>query len=239
MYCTHELWLYPGKVDRQAVAAVAALDDDTRHALYDLARASDKPVTRESAAEFLGISRKLAAFHLDRLVEARLLTARIEAVGPQRVGRAPKVYMPAPAAITVHVPDRQPDLLASVLAEAVGATGQSGVRHALRAARDRGRAMGAEARSRLRPGRLGVERSRSLIVELLAERGFEPGAEDGVVVLRNCPFHPLASEEPTLVCGMNRAFVCGLTEGLAADTHLDAVLAPHDGRCCVEVRPKR
>lgn len=225
-------------MDRRAVAAVAVLDDDTRRALYDFVRASDSPVTREGAAQFVGISRKLAAFHLDRLVEAGLLSAHIATAGPRRVGRAPKVYERSERPITVHVPERQPDLLASVLAEAIGAAGRNAVERALGTARGRGRAIGGEVRERLRPGRLGPERSRGLVVEVLAERGFEPTADGGVVVLRNCPFHPLAAEEPALICGMNREFVCGVTEGLGADTHLEAVLAPHAGRCCVEVRER-
>jgi predicted ArsR family transcriptional regulator len=159
-------------------------------------------------------------------------------LGPRRVGRAPKVYEPSRHPVSVHVPERQPELLASVLAEAVGAAGQSGVRRALQAARERGRTIGCEARSRARAGRLGPERSRGMVVEVLAERGFEPAVDAGVVVLRNCPFHPLAAEATELVCGMNREFVCGLTEGLAADTHLEAVLAPHAQRCCVEVRSR-
>jgi predicted ArsR family transcriptional regulator len=225
-------------MDARAVATVAALDDAVRRALYAFARSSDRPITREDAACAVGISRKLAAHHLDRLVEARLLRARIETLGPRRVGRAPKVYEPVPEGVSVHIPERQPDLLASVLAEAVGAAGRSAVGRALATARKRGRDIGAQARDRLRPGRLGLERSRALTVQLLAERGFEPATEQDAVVLRNCPFHPLAAEEPELVCGLNREFVCGLTEGLQADTHLEAVLAPHPGRCCVEVRPR-
>jgi predicted ArsR family transcriptional regulator len=77
------------------------------------------------------------------------------------------------------------------------------------------------------------------MLELLDRHGFEPSEDDEIVVLRNCPFHPAAAEAPGLVCGMNREFVQGLTEGLAADTHLSAVLARHDGRCCVELRPAR
>lgn len=226
-------------MDAEAVATVAALDDGLRRALYEFARASTCPVTREDAARAVGISRKLAAHHLDRLVEAHLLCARIGTVGPRRVGRAPKLYEPVREAVSVHIPERQPDLLATVFAEAIGAGGQSAVARALAAAHRRGRDIGTQARGRLRPGRLGLERSRSLTMQLLAKHGFEPAAEDDTVVLRNCPFHPLAAELPELVCGVNREFVRGLTEGLAANRHLDAVLAPRAGRCCVEVRPTR
>jgi len=37
-------------MDRQAVAAIAALDDDVRRALYEHVRSVGAPVTREDAA---------------------------------------------------------------------------------------------------------------------------------------------------------------------------------------------
>jgi predicted ArsR family transcriptional regulator len=226
-------------MDRQAVAAVAALDDDVRDALYAFVRESGVPITRESAAAAVGISRKLAAFHLDKLVAAGLLCARIEAVGTRRVGRTPKIYEPAGTDIAVHVPPRQPQLLAEVLVRAVlterddERAGQA----VLRVARERGVSVGAEERARLRPGRVGAERAMTLTSAVLERHGFEPCRAGGGVRLRNCPFHPLAAAAPELVCGLNQAFVGGLLEGLHADTAVDAVLAPRPGACCVELHP--
>lgn len=40
---------------------------------------------------------------------------------------------------------------------------------------------------------------------------------------------------PELVCGINHAFLGGFLTGLQAGG-IDAVLAPHPGRCCVELR---
>ena len=54
-------------------------------ALYAYVRSAAAPVTREAAAEAVGISRKLAAFHLDKLVEAGLLEA-----GTRTAQRAPR-----------------------------------------------------------------------------------------------------------------------------------------------------
>ena len=45
---------------------LAALDDPVRRTLYRFARQQGRPVTREETAAEAGISRKLAAFHLDR-----------------------------------------------------------------------------------------------------------------------------------------------------------------------------
>jgi predicted ArsR family transcriptional regulator len=93
-----------------------------------------------------------------------------------------------------------------------------------------------DARTGLRPGRLGVERALTATVEVLALNGFEPymaGAQ--CIRLQNCPFHPLAAKAPELVCGLNHAFVGGVIDGLHADA-VEAVLAPAAGECCVEVR---
>ena len=222
------------------MAAIAALDDDVRSALYEFARGAASPVTREAAAEAVGISRKLAAFHLDKLVAAGLLTARIEAVGVPRVGRAPKVYEPADADIAVCVPPREPQLLAEILIDAVLAErpDEPACDAVVRVARERGVAVGAEERATSRPGRLGAERALALATTLLRQHGYEPARAAGTVRLRNCPFHPVASAAPELVCGLNHAFLAGVMEGLQAGASAEAVLAPREGACCVELRAR-
>lgn len=64
-----------------ALVAVAALSDELRRRMYGFIRRVGRPVSREEAAKSVGISRKLAAFHLDKLVEVGLLRARYEPVG--------------------------------------------------------------------------------------------------------------------------------------------------------------
>ena len=54
---------------------VGALDDDLRRRMYAYCRRAGHSVTRDEAAAHVGISRKLAAFHLDKLVDAGLLWA--------------------------------------------------------------------------------------------------------------------------------------------------------------------
>jgi predicted ArsR family transcriptional regulator len=226
-------------VDRAAVAAIAALDDDVRRALYEHVRAAGTPVTREEAAGAIGISRKLAAFHLDKLVELGVLRSGFGGATEGRVGRAPRVYEPATEDISVRVPERSPELLASILVEAV-TTEQPGERAedaVLRVARERGSALGAAERARLRGNRVGAERALATSEELLAGQGFEPYREDDSVRLRSCPFHPLAGMAPALVCGLNCAYLAGLVEGLDARDRVSAELAPRAGECCVELRP--
>jgi predicted ArsR family transcriptional regulator len=228
-------------VDRAAVAAIAALDDDVRRALYEHVRAAGVPVTREEAATAVGISRKLAAFHLDKLVELGVLRSGFAPSPDRRVGRAPRRYEPAGEDIAVRVPERSPELLASILVEAV-TTEQPDERAedaVFRVARDRGVSLGAGERARLRGGRVGPERALSTSEELLAREGFEPFREEGSVRLRNCPFHPMAGIAPGLVCGLNRAYLAGLVEGLDAGDRVAAELAPRAGECCVELRPSQ
>jgi predicted ArsR family transcriptional regulator len=55
-------------------------------------------------------------------------------------------------------------------------------------------------------------------------------------VLRNCPFDALAREHMDLVCGMNLAFMTGVTEQLQ-ETALAARLEPAPDRCCVVLVP--
>ncbi|MFI6040814.1 helix-turn-helix transcriptional regulator [Nocardia sp. NPDC051321] len=222
-----------------AIGAVAALDDELRRGMYRFIRAVGRPVTRDEAAEHVGISRKLAAFHLDKLVDTGLLQARYEQVdGLRRVGRAPKVYEPTEIEVNVSIPERRHEVLAEILMGAVlGQTnGESAHEIATRVAADRGTALGRATREQLRPGRLGTERALTLLCSVLGEQGFEPArvAPDHVR-LRNCPFHPLAAQAPELVCGLNHAYLSGILTGLRADT-VSAVLAPQTGQCCVELR---
>jgi predicted ArsR family transcriptional regulator len=219
--------------------AVSVLADDVRRTLYNFTRRAHRPVTREEAASDAGISAKLAAFHLDKLVAAGLLHSRYDSPGGvRRVGRKPKVYEPAETDIRISIPERRPDVLAEILVDAVleQEQGEDARSAALRTARRRGEELGAATRSDSRPGRLGPERSVSLTASVLEEFGFEPDrqAPDELRLL-NCPFHPLAARSPQLVCGINHAFLGGFLTGLQAGG-IDAVLAPHPGRCCVELR---
>ncbi|HEX6872766.1 MAG TPA: helix-turn-helix domain-containing protein [Micromonosporaceae bacterium] len=214
----------------------AALLDPVRRALYEHVRRQQHPVTREEAAEAQDISRNLAAFHLDKLVEAGLLRARYEAPTdqPRGRGRAPKVYEVASGGLMLSVPPRRYELLGELLADAVAAEPTNAASAALRLAYARGHRIG-EGNG---PGpaanpAVQLTAARSVIETL----GFEPAitAEPGLT-LGNCPFHPLAARHPELVCGLNHAFLAGLLAGIGAD-RLQAQLSPAPGRCCVIITP--
>ena len=220
-----------------SLAAAAALADVSRRRMYEFIRAARRPVTREEAAASVGISRKLAAFHLDKLVEVGLLRASFAPVeGIRRVGRTPKVYEPTEGGVQISIPERNHDLLAEVLIDAVlaEADGRPAREAASDIARERGVRLGEEAREGLRPGRLGPERALTLIAAVLAGQGFEPDREGPTRLrLRNCPFQPLAGKAPDLVCGLNHAFLSGVVDGLRA-TSATPLLRPHPGGCCVQ-----
>jgi predicted ArsR family transcriptional regulator len=220
----------------KALAAVGALEDGLRRGMYGFVRRAGRPVTRDEAAASVGISRKLAAFHLDKLVDVGLLRTRYDAPGrPRAVGRAPKLYEPTDTQFTLTIPERRHDLLARLLLDGVleNTPGQSPALSAIEAAGAHGRSLGRDERERTRPGRLGPERAMTACEHILETHGYEPEREALTRIrLRNCPFHPLAAEHPGLVCALNQAFLAGCLDGLDA-TGLEAQLAPHPGQCCV------
>src|SRR5215204_6971421 len=153
--------------DHHAMATIALLADELRQRLYRFVAAQPHPVTRDQAAAAVGISRKLAAFHLDKLTAAGLLEATAPDPASRRPGpgRAPKAYRPATAEVAVSVPQRRYDLLGEVLAQAIVAEGPaSSARHtAHQLARDRGQALGERVQGERRLGRLGPERALTVV----------------------------------------------------------------------------
>ncbi|MEU4832972.1 transcriptional regulator [Streptosporangium sp. NPDC023615] len=197
---------------------MAVLHDPVRRAVYDYVVSLGREVGRNEAAEAVGVQRTLAAFHLDRLVEAGLLEAGFrrltERTGPGS-GRPAKVYRRAPGEWQVSVPARDYRTLALVLAEAIEELG--GDERAGRAARRAGAGLAREGEDL--PG-------------VLRRRGYQPYEEDGRVRLRNCPFHVLAEEHPPLVCSVNLELCRGLLESLGQDAS-EARMDPRPGECCV------
>lgn len=212
----------------QRVAAIAALDDPVRRALYRHVTASERPVGRDAAAEALGLSRSTAAFHLDRLAAEGLLSVGYRRLGRRTgpgAGRPAKLYHRPDLEVAVSVPVRRYDLVGELLAAAVEESARSGipVRDVLPAvSRDAGRTIGRRAGS---------------LPEALREHGFEPRPDGGAGwVLGNCPFHRLARQFTALICGLNLDLLRGVADGVGDDHHA-MLLDPAPGRCCVRVVP--
>jgi predicted ArsR family transcriptional regulator len=231
--------------DPTEIELVALLDEPVRRALYEWVLHAARPVSREEAATAVGVSRALAAFHLDRLAAGGLLATEFRRLsgrtGPG-AGRPSKLYRRGPRELSISVPARRydvpADLLATTIERLAGPTPPEPLREA---AHGLGKAAGAAARKRAgaRPTR---SRLRGALLEALEERGYEPFETVGNDVrLANCPFHALVDDHRELVCGMNLALAEGLLDGLG-DRRTCARLDPQPGTCCValgEAEPAR
>jgi predicted ArsR family transcriptional regulator len=216
------------------ISVVAVLDDPVRRSLYYYVVAQSHAVSRNEAAQAVGIQRSLAAFHLDRLADTGLVDVtfrRPEGRTGPGAGRPAKLYQRAAAEHQVSLPPRDYRGAAEMLAEVVDITGAEPQLH--RTARSRGAAAGRAAR-RQAP----AQPDRDLVASALRDQGYQPYRDDAQVRLRNCPFDVLASRYPPLICGMNLALLEGLLDG-AGVAALQASLDPRPGDCCVVLREQR
>jgi predicted ArsR family transcriptional regulator len=208
-----------------AVHGIAALDQPVRRAVYAACDGGEHWRSRDEVAHLAQLPRSVAAFHLDKLVDAGLLHARYEAPTdqPRGRGRTPKVYQAAAGCISLTIPERRYDLIGEILAQAVAEHPTDARSAALHLAEQRGATIGSQGRG-------------EPVAAVLAELGFEPAHDDVLIRLRNCPFHELAAQQTELVCGLNQAFIAGLLDGLGR-ADLRARLAPSPGACCVQIQP--
>ena len=215
-------------LDPDALARLGSLDDPVRRRLYEYVRDCDRPAGRDQAAAATGTSRTLAAYHLDKLVKAGLLSASY-ARPPGRsgpgAGRPAKVYSRAERELAVSVPPRDYQVLAKLLVSSVHHDPTGAVRAAINeAAFDTGHSAGADSDGDL--------------LATLRGCGYQPRAtDDGRIELCNCPFHSLSEEHRDVVCTLNLHLIEGV---LSSGDHeqLRAELAFRPNRCCVELHDR-
>jgi predicted ArsR family transcriptional regulator len=232
------LELKPAESNDQ-IAAVAALHDPVRRALYEHVARQPEAVSRDHAARALGISRLLAAFHLDKLVRAGLLTASYRRVSGRQgpgAGRPSKFYGRSQREIGVTLPQRRYELVARLFAQALEDPRAVPAREALyEAARVFGADLGQNARRRA--GRRATQgRLLRLAQEQLEANGYEPYRDGQAIRLRNCPFDQIAQSHRSLTCGANLGLIQGFLSGLELPG-VQAGIEPAAGRCCVALRP--
>lgn len=220
---------------QRGVADVAVLAEPTRRRLYRHVADQAAPVSRDDVAAATGITRSLAAFHLDRLVSAGLLETEFRRLsgrtGPG-AGRPAKLYRVARNEVRATLPARRYEVAAELFAEAL--TARSGGPEAVPdAAAALGAKLGAEARRRAgrRPS---AQRRLDALQSVLRDAGYVPFVEEGEIRLLNCPFHELAQRHRQLTCGMNLAMLRGMLDaaGLPPDA---ARLDSRPGLCCVGI----
>jgi predicted ArsR family transcriptional regulator len=225
----------PADLDAQ-INAVAALNEPLRRGLYRFAASQPDAISRDQAAQQLGISRELAAFHLDKLVDLGLLDVEFRRLSGRQgpgAGRPAKLYRPSGRQLEVSFPNRRYDLAAHLLAKAMEPRDDDTSGRIVEAARQFGEDLGRQARKHLgrRPG---VDRLLGQVATVLEGYGFEPIRCDGEILLRNCPFGSVAAAHPEVVCGMNLAVLEGVIDGMRTQA-IEARLSPESGRCCVIV----
>ena len=207
---------------------LATLEDPVRRALYFHVARRGRETSRDQAARGVGVSRALAAFHLDKLVRVGLLQVGYRRLNRRRgpgAGRPSKLYRPAGVELSLSLPAREYGLAAELFAEAF--TGPRARAQLDRVARRVGRRVAAGARTK----------GRRSFITVLERHGYAPStATGGTIVLRNCPFDALTRTHKDLVCGMNRALLRGFKAG-AGMTGYQIVANNRPGECCALLRP--
>ncbi|HZA18361.1 MAG TPA: helix-turn-helix domain-containing protein [Pseudonocardiaceae bacterium] len=215
------------------VAGISSLADPVRRQLYRFVCSQAEPVSRDQAAEAVGVARHQAKFHLDRLEAEGLLQSdyvRLTGRSGPGAGRPAKRYRRGGSELSVTIPPREYDLAGHIMAEAITDNASTGtpIAEALaKAAAAHGRAIAAGSYD---PASASDALNRSL--RLLADHGYEPRRLGRTVVLTNCPFHSLARTHTELVCNMNKALLADFAESIAPDL-FEVRLEPGEDRCCV------
>ena len=214
-------------------AGIGALAEPVRRDLYLFVVGRVDPVSREQAAEGVGVPRHTAKFHLDKLVDEGLLEVEFRRLtgrtGPG-AGRPSKLYRRSARELSVSLPQRRYDLAGRILAAAVDRAAREHV-PVDAAVRDAAHEQGLRSAAAVEQ-QSGADR----LTEVLVDHGYEPRQRDEQMVLANCPFDALVQEHTALVCGLNEQFVGGVLEGLGR-TEWRACLDPEPGLCCVKLRP--
>lgn len=223
----------------QIARLAAALGDSTRRRVFFVLREAGGPQTKDDVARALGIERRLAGFHLDKLVDRGFLTADFR---PRdgRAGRPAKRYRLSDAEVRVALPERHYELLAGLLLKASRSDAGASPQDALeRVGYEFGRAVGEAERAagHADPSGSGTE-AVAQVVRLLSRYGFAASA-DGAGALRACacPFEEVAFDDPERICGLDRAIWRGMLAAFAPAATLSVATtrARGDEACIAEV----
>src|SRR5437870_863331 len=141
--------MHGSEFERQ-IAAIASLHEPARRGLYLYVSSRRREVGRDEAARALRISRALAAFHLDKLVQQGLLETSYRRLTGRRgpgAGRPAKLYRRSTRQVDFTLPRRRYELAGRLLAQALTAAGSPAAGRALRrAASAVGHGLGAATR---------------------------------------------------------------------------------------------
>jgi predicted ArsR family transcriptional regulator len=234
------------RAERDIQRLADALGDPTRRKVFFAVRAADAAQTKDQVADAVGIERRLAGFHLDKLVEHGFLEAEFRRpagrTGPG-AGRPPKRYSMASAGLSVSLPERHYDLLASlllrVLREGQAVSGLDRV--GFEFGRELGLAELARREELAEDAGPDVDPTAAAVgevVRMLSRYGFA-ARSDGPAAFTacSCPFEEVAFDDPGRICALDRAIWRGLLSVFAPRARLSATTtrALGDEACRAEV----
>ena len=215
-----------------------ALGDPTRRRVFFVVREAGGALSKDEVAEAVGIERRLAGFHLDKLVEQGFLEAeycRRERGGPG-AGRPPKLYRLAETEAAVTLPERHYDLLAELLLRAMSEPGASPAEQLERVGFEFGRSLAAEQNAGGSP--FTPTQAIAEVVRLLTRYGFA-ATSDGTASIKacSCPFEEMAFRDPERVCGLDRSIWRGILSVYAPGATIGEMKARAEGdeACVAEV----
>lgn len=201
-----------------ALEIIGTLREPTRRRLFEYVERQPRAVSRDQAAQAVGITRALAAFHLEKLVDAGILKPEYRRLsgrtGPG-AGRTSKLYRRSKRDLELSLPHRDHELLARLLADSIASGGTP--EGFAGSPREYGRSLGTRARKQIR-GRSSELRLTKCVTDVLDSLGFDPFQAGRDIRLRNCPFDPLSRVYSPVVCGVAQSMLKGVLEGLGTKT---------------------
>src|SRR5215212_5149409 len=159
------------------IAGIAALDQPLRRDLYRLLGERDW-VSRDVAATELDVARSVAAFHLDKLVDAGVAEVRFERTSGKQgpgAGRPSKLYRRVEGELAASVPERSYDLAGLMLTTAISEATETlvPVDETLTATASAfGHELGEQAAGEADNAATAADR-RDAVMDVLADHGFE------------------------------------------------------------------
>jgi predicted ArsR family transcriptional regulator len=180
----------PANASGSAWPVIGVLSEPRRREVYDFVGAKDAFVTRDEVSAGLSMTRSLAAFHLDKLADAGLLSTSFRrpadrAAGPG-AGRPSKLYGVSDLEVSVSIPPCRYDIAGRIIARAIAGFNGRPLPAAAsrRIAREDGLGV---AQQYTATGRTSKQKLLSTVKDALTFCGYEPRiGGDGVVEAELC-----------------------------------------------------